>query len=157
MRAWLAQVWLCDSSQRLRPLQAQLASGTPLPRAGLDQSGTPGARVNPFGTQTSVLAGTPVALDAASTGSRAVQDPAPADASGAGYASASRSTDASGNPAAQSAENVFVPGRSSNGAADQNLTDQPFTLRGGPPPYRDVLDQDAQGSRDCVDLPCIFP
>src|SRR5260370_33472057 len=127
MRAWLAQVWLCDSSQRLRPLQAQLASGTPLPRAGLDEFGTPGARVNPFGTQTSLLAGTPVALDAASTGSRAVQDPAPGDASGAGYASASGGTDASGNPAAQSAENVFVPGRSSNGAAGQNPSGPAFS------------------------------
>ncbi len=157
LQASQAQASLSDTSQRLRQLQAQLASGTPLPRAGLDEFGTPGARVNPFGTQTSLLAGTPVALDAASTGSRAVQDPAPGDASGAGYASASSGTDASGNPAAQSAENVFVPGRSSNGAADQNLTDQPFTVRGAPRPYRDVLSQYAQSSRDYVDRPDISP
>ena len=57
----------------------------------------------------------------------------------------------------QAAENVFVPGRPGNGAADQDLIDQPFTVRGAPRPYRDVLTQYAQTTRDYVERPDISP
>jgi hypothetical protein len=52
---------------------------------------------------------------------------------------------------------VFVPGRAGNGPADQDLTDQPFTVRGAPRPYRDVLGQYAQSGRDYVDRPEVSP
>ena len=60
-------------------------------------------------------------------------------------------------PAGPAAENVFVPGRPNNGPADQDLVNQPFTVRGAPRPYRDVLSQYAQSSRDYVDRPDIAP
>ena len=52
---------------------------------------------------------------------------------------------------------VFVPGRPGNGPGDQDLTDQPFTVRGAPRPYRDVLNQYAQSGRDYVDRPDVSP
>jgi len=55
------------------------------------------------------------------------------------------------------AENVFVPGRIGDGGVDQSLTDQAFTVRGAPRPYRDVLGQYAQSGRDYVDRPDVSP
>jgi hypothetical protein len=48
-------------------------------------------------------------------------------------------------------ENVFVPGRVSEGPSDQEVQQQPFTLRGQPRPYREVLSEYAQSGRDYVD------
>ena len=51
-----------------------------------------------------------------------------------------------------------VPGRASDGLTDQlDQTNQPFTVRGAPRPYRDVLSQYAQTSRDYVDRPDVSP
>ena len=52
---------------------------------------------------------------------------------------------------------MFVPGRAGNWPADQDLADQPFTVRGAPRPYRDVLSQYAQSGRDYVDRPDVSP
>jgi hypothetical protein len=52
---------------------------------------------------------------------------------------------------------VFVAGRPGNGPADQDLVDQPFTVRGASRPYREVLGQYAQSGRDYVDRPDVSP
>jgi hypothetical protein len=145
-----AQASLNATLQRLRDLQAQLASGKPLDpvRPPGDQLGAPGAGIG-------LAEGTPVALSSA--GSRSIQDPQLGQGAGAGYGAAVGEAQASGAPAGQAAENVFVPGRAGNGPADQDLVDQPFTVRGAPRAYRDVLSQYAQSSRDYVDRPDISP
>jgi hypothetical protein len=100
--------------------------------------------------------GTPVALDSTAIGG--IRDPGAAPGSGAGIGAGD--PNAAGGQAAidaTAAENVFVPGRAGDGAVDQSLTDQPFTVRGAPRPYRDVLNQYAQSGRDYVDRPDVSP
>jgi hypothetical protein len=153
IQASTAQASLRDTTQQLRDLQAQLASGAPLnqdlaPPNGVGVQGVP---------TSSALGGTPVALDAA--GAR-LNDPSAGQGAGAGYGAANSLAQGASPPSAvgQPAENVFVPGRIGNGPADnQDLTDQPFTVRGAPRPYRDVLGQYAQNGRDYVDRPDVSP
>jgi hypothetical protein len=153
IRASQSQASLNATVQRLRDLQSQVASGAPLQRA--DSSSAATGFVTPGAS--GVFAGTPVALDA-SRGSRTVTDPTPGqDGRGAGVGAPGSSYQTAGSIAGQAAENVFVPGRPGTGQSDQDLVDQPFTVRGAPRPYRDVLSQYAQSSRDYVDRPDISP
>jgi hypothetical protein len=137
--------------QRLHDLQAQLAAGSPLradavPPSGERDSGTTGLPV-----------GTAVALDAAG-GQQQLREPVSDETRGAGFGTAGLSGgSAADQQAAQPAENVFVPGRESNGPSSQELVDQPFTVRGQPRPYRDVLSQYAASSRDYIDRPDVSP
>jgi hypothetical protein len=150
------QASLKATTQRLRDLQAQLASGA-LPRndddlaqmsANGEQIGSPGGVPLPGGT--------PVALDNSNGGG--LRDPSTEPAAGAGVSGADVSSQGqAGLAAGAAAENVFVPGRPGNGPADQDLTDQPFTVRGAPRPYREVLGQYAQTGRDYVDRPDVSP
>jgi hypothetical protein len=145
-----AQAALNATAQQLRELQAQLASGA-APRADAPQLL---GGVQAGATASALAAGTPVALDAGGAGLR---DPSAGPGAGAGIGAAGLA--GQGQPAAtgQAAENVFVPGRPGNGPADQDLVDQPFTVRGAPRPYRDVLTQYAQTTRDYVERPDISP
>jgi hypothetical protein len=153
LQASTAQASLRETTQRLQDLQALLASGAPLnpdlsqPDGAGAQSGLPAGLAN--------TAGTPVAVDA--DGGR-LNDPSAGRGGGAGYGAATTLA-AQGQASAigQAAENVFVPGRVGNGPGDQALTDQPFTVRGAPRPYRDVLGQYAQSGRDYVDRPDVSP
>jgi hypothetical protein len=151
MQATQAQTALNTTAQQLRDLQAQLASGAmPRPDAPLPFTTQPQAgEADSAGPQ-----GTPIALDGSGAGLRD-QSAEPGKGAGIGLAGAG----GNGQPATsiQAAENVFVPGRVGNGPADQDLTDQPFTVRGAPRPYRDVLTQYAQTTRDYVDRPDISP
>jgi hypothetical protein len=152
IRASQAQASVNATVQRLRDLRAQLASGQLRPDDLADQSGQTARAIDGLAATT----GTPVAVDA-SGAARNVGDPSAGRGGGAGVGEAGASTPAEGPPAVTAAENVFVPGRASNGPADQDLTDQPFTVRGAPRPYRDVLSQYAQSSRDYVERPDISP
>jgi hypothetical protein len=139
--------------QRLRELQSQVASGTPLPA---DAAAPPDASGRASDSGAGLAEGTPVALD--SGGSRALQEPSPGQGQGAGLG-AGAGESAAQSPASdvQAAENIFVPGREGAGPADQNIVDQPFTVRGAPRPYRDVLSQYAQSSRDYLNRPDVSP
>ena len=154
IQASQAQASINQTLQRLRGLQDQLASGKPLrstdPRSG-DESAT--YANEGYG----LVPGTPVALDAGGAYSRTVRDPEDGQGGGAGVGSASEQLSAATSQAGQGAESVFVPGRISEGATSQDLVDQPFALRGAPRPYRDVLSQYSQSSRDYVDRPDISP
>ncbi len=149
-----AQTSVQQTSQRLRDISAQLAGRTPQnpdeapPNGSTGQSFLPGLGLGELGT--------PVALDSTAIGG--IRDPGAAPGSGAGIGAAD--PNAAGGQAAidaTAAENVFVPGRAGDGAVDQSLTDQPFTVRGAPRPYRDVLNQYAQSGRDYVDRPDVSP
>jgi len=149
-----AQTSVQQTTQRLRDISAQLAGRTPL---NPDQAPTNGsaAEGDVPGTGLAEL-GTPVALDSVSRGG--LRDPSAADGSGAGIGPADPSAaQAQTTVAGTAAENVFVPGRAGDGAVDRSLTDQPFTVRGAPRPYRDVLNQYAQSGRDYVDRPDVSP
>ena len=145
-----AQAALNATAQQLRELQTQVASGAP-PRPDLGQS-VRGQQDAASGA--ALAAGTPVALDASGAGLR---DPAAGPGAGAGIGAAGLASQGQGAPGVQPAENVFVPGRPGDGPADQDLVDQPFTVRGAPRPYRDVLTQYAQTTRDYVERPDISP
>jgi hypothetical protein len=147
-----AQTNLRETSQRLRDLETQLASGTP-------QNGDPsqggGARdLAGMPDGMALGAGTPVALDA---GGGRLNDPSAGRGQGAGVGAADAAALGRAASSVQAAENVFVAGRPGNGPADQDLTDQPFTVRGEPRPYREVLGQYAQSGRDYVDRPDVSP
>src|SRR5207237_1435921 len=131
--------------------QTQLASGASLrPDAPQALRGQPGSQEGE-----SLAAGTPVAVDA---GGRAqLRDPSDSPGNGAGTGASGLGGRGQTSPVGQAAENVFVPGRVGNGPTDQDLVDQPFTVRGAPRPYRDVLSQYAQTTRDYVERPDISP
>jgi hypothetical protein len=145
-----AQSALNSTAQQLRDLQAQLASGS-LPRS---EPGQPPGGQQYAADGAGLATGTPVALDASGAGLR---DPSAGPGAGAGLGAAGLSGQDQAASGAQAAENVFVPGRPGDGPADQNLVDQPFTVRGAPRPYRDVLTQYAQSTRDYVERPDISP
>jgi hypothetical protein len=149
LRSSQAQAALNATAQQLRDLQAQLASGA-VPRPDLGQAA--GERNAASGS--ALVAGTPVALDASGAGLR---DPSAGSGAGAGIGAAGLGAQGQAASAAQAAENVFVPGRPGDGPADRDLVDQPFTVRGAPRPYRDVLTQYAQTTRDYVERPDISP
>ncbi len=160
IQAATAQAALRLASQRLRDLEAQLAAGGSL--TGTDESDQNAAGA---GQQTGVpqsgaaLAGTPVALDSSSGALARLNEPAADRGTGAGVGPGAQTNGTGAAQQSSAAENVFVPGREGTGPADldKNLTEQPFTLRGAPRPYRDVLSQYAASGRDYVDRPDISP
>jgi len=157
IQAATAQASLRATAQRLRDLEAQLASGGPISdQYVLQQPGVGGVgdeTASPSGAL--ALNGTPVAVDA--SGRALLKDPTSDRGSGAGIGAGSNLAGGGQVNLGQAAENVFVPGRAGNGVADQDLIDQPFTVRGAPRPYRDVLGQYAQSGRDYVDRPDVSP
>jgi len=139
--------------QQLRDMQTRMAAGQPLASPD-DQSMAQQSRGD--AASSDLPNGIPLALDP--SGGQALVDPSSGEtARGAGTSPASSGAAGQPPPAAQAGENVFVPGRPGNGSYDQDLVDQPFTIRGAPRPYRDVLNQYAQTSRDYVDRPDISP
>jgi hypothetical protein len=147
-----AQASLRDTSQRLRDLQTRLAAREPL-NEDAPPMGSAGDRPG-RASGTTAASGTPVAVDA---GGGRLRDLSALPGSGGGTGAA----DLAGRPqpgaTGEAAETVFVPGRGSDGLADQSLMEQPFTVRGAPRPYRDVLSQYAQSGRDYVDRPDVSP
>ncbi|HEY1294420.1 MAG TPA: hypothetical protein VGJ60_15185 [Chloroflexota bacterium] len=155
IQASQSQAAVNATSQQLRDLQSRLASGRPL-TGDPDQSSMPGQSSAASGMAGDMASGTPIALDGGA--GQTLSEPAGGQyAQGAGVGAGSNTGAGQAAPAAQAAENVFVPGRPGNGPADQDLVNQPFSVTGAPRPYRDVLNQYAQSSRDYVDRPDISP
>ncbi|HEY2594941.1 MAG TPA: hypothetical protein VGK33_13670, partial [Chloroflexota bacterium] len=153
IQASQSQAAVDATTQQLHDLQSRLASGAPL-SGPTDQIPTQGAAAGASGAD--LASGTPVALNGGAGQSVAEPSSGP-DAQGAGVGQGASSTGGQAPPDAQAAENVFVPGRAGNGPTDQGMVDQPFSVTGAPRPYRDVLNQYAQSSRDYVDRPDISP
>ncbi len=157
IQASQAQAAVEATAQQLHDLQARLASGTPLNGANQTSAQAQAQAGGASAADSDLANGTPVALDGGA--GRSVSEPSTGPvAQGAGVgAGSSGAGQAPSN--AQAAENVFVPGRAGNGSADQgqDVVTQPFSVTGAPRPYRDVLNQYAQSSRDYVDRPDISP
>jgi hypothetical protein len=153
-----AQAALNTTAQQLRELQTQVASGA-IPR---DDPGRPARGLQDAAGASALAAGTPVALDASGAGSRdpsggGLRDPSAGPGAGAGFGATGLTSQGQAAAGVPPAENVFVPGRPGDGPAEQDPVDQPFTVRGAPRPYRDVLTQYAQTTRDYVERPDISP
>jgi hypothetical protein len=148
IQASQSQAQVNATLDQLHELQNRLASGQPLPSASPQSAGS---------SVDASISGTPVAVSSG-TASRTVTDPTTGqNGTGAGTGAASPGQAQSASDA-QASENVFVPGRINPGSSDQpQQVDQPFSVRGAPRPYRDVLSQYAQSSRDYVDRPDISP
>ena len=154
IQASQSQAALNATQQQLRELQSRLANSQPL-NTPADQAS--GFALAPNATAQALASGTPVALDSGAA-SRTVSDPSLEQGGGAGSGPTSGTFQPQSAAGAQAAENVFVPGRVSDSPGDQpQQVDQPFTVRGAPRPYRDVLNQYAQSGRDYVDRPDISP
>jgi hypothetical protein len=151
IQASQSQAQVNATLDQLHQLQTRLASGQPLPSA----SASPQSLA---GSVDASVSGTPVALNSGSA-SRTVTDPSTGqNGTGAGIAGSGSQAQAPSAADTQASENVFVPGRVNTGSSDQpQEVDQPFSVRGAPRPYRDVLSQYAQSSRDYVDRPDISP
>ncbi|HEY0581106.1 MAG TPA: hypothetical protein VGE94_02930 [Chloroflexota bacterium] len=154
------------TTQRLRDVQTQLGPGYTVRPEDLAQLMTGQGKDAGSTSGFPLPAGTPVAIDSVNGGaSFGLRDPSMQPGGGAGQGVANLASRGAADRAAGSidpsqsvaAENVFVPGREGNGPTDRDLIDQPFTVRGAPRPYRDVLSQYAQSSRDYVDRPDVSP
>jgi hypothetical protein len=152
IQASQSQAAVNATSQQLRDLRTRMATGTPLTTESDQLPGQPSA----YGGNGDLASGTPIALDNGASQQTLSEPSAGQTARGAGVGAG---TNGAGQApgSAQAAENVFVPGRPGNGPADQDLVNQPFSVSGAPRPYRDVLSQYAQSSRDYVDRPDISP
>ncbi|HLZ82295.1 MAG TPA: hypothetical protein VKQ54_01930, partial [Caulobacteraceae bacterium] len=147
-----AQTSLRQTTQKLQDLENQAATGWAVNADAPSTSGTGDSSFLPQGYTSE--SGTPIALDA---GGGQLRDPSAAAGPGAGFGAGSDLAAQTQAVAGTAAESVFVPGREGSGPGDQSLTDQTFSVRGAPRPYRDVLSQYAQSGRDYVDRPDVSP
>ncbi|MDQ6669497.1 MAG: hypothetical protein M3069_01835 [Chloroflexota bacterium] len=156
LQASSSQAAVRATTQQLRDLQARVASGAPL-NPDASRPNTAGAQQGAATSGTPMAGGTPATVEAGGAAGQ-LSDPSGARGSAGGYGAGTLGGQAQTSPVAQAAEDVFVPGRMSNGGADNlDQTNQPFTVRGAPRPYRDVLGQYAQTGRDYVDRPDVSP
>jgi hypothetical protein len=148
-----SQATLRSTTRRLQELRSEVASGTV--QAPIDDPsifGEASAAMPPTDME-----GNPIAIEPglARRGNPTVGEPgsqgetqrSPTGGAGTTVLGA----DGRPVPGSVASENVFVPGRSSEGPSDQDIQQQPFTLRGQPRPYREVLAEYAQSGRDYVD------
>jgi hypothetical protein len=144
---------LRSTAQRLRDLRTDLSSGT-VPSQYEDLSVLGDAGVMPMSPG---LGEEAVAIDPSVGRGSAPESGDPSTASGTERSpsggTGGQQLGQAGQPlsAGMASENVFVPGRAGEGPSDQDIQQQPFTLRGQPRPYREVLSEYAQSGRDYVD------
>jgi hypothetical protein len=145
-----SQASLRSTSQRLQDLRAALASGQPTDAQDSLTAGAPSAQQPPVALEP----GRTLPIDASP--SRGADSPPPMVGAGQGAAPfGGEQPPSPSNPVAS--ENVFVPGSPNDGPGSQDYVQQPFTVRGQPRPYREVLGQYAQAGRDYVDRPDVAP
>ena len=156
IQASQSQAAVDATAQRIHDLQTRLNAGTPMSSDADPMTSQAAAVAGAPSDDALAPGGTPVPLD--SGAGQTVSEPAAGqNAQGAGVGTAAPDQAGQAAPPAQAAENVFVPGRPGDGPTDQDLVNQPFSVSGAPRPYRDVLTQYAQNSRDYVDRPDISP
>jgi hypothetical protein len=94
----------------------------------------------------------------ASAGDGRAEAAAGADGQRTGGVGATESGAGQAAAGAEPSESIFIPGRAGDGPTDNNdNVPQPFSVRGAPRPYREVLGQYAQNGRDYVDRAAVSP
>jgi hypothetical protein len=162
MKATAAEAAIRSATQRLQDVRSELVSGTPAQMAQEPYDNYMGqsAYLPPN------ISGTAVPIDAslARGAARGASGLSRSDAETGGEHGKSGGVGGaelgSGQPAsdAEASESVFVPGRSGDGPTDgQENMQQPFSIRGAPRPYREVISQYAQQGRDYVDRAAVPP
>jgi hypothetical protein len=164
MQATAAEAAIREATQRLQDVRNDITSGTPGQQRGQEQpfEGSAGQYMFVPGGPS----GTAVPIDAAALarGRTAAAGQGQAEPGAGGERGTTGGVSAadlgSGQPAAVSepSESIFVPGRTGDGPTDsQDAVQQPFSLRGAPRPYREVIGQYAQQGRDYVDRAAVPP
>jgi hypothetical protein len=152
MQAAAAEAALRAAGQRLQDVRTELSQTAQgiQPSAEQPLTGEPGQSAG-----SPSLTGTPVPIDASSLRRGGAAGESRTDAAaerstsgGVGGADLSQ-----GQPAntVEPSESIFIPGRVGDGPSDNDAIQQPFTVRGAPRPYREVIGQYAQSGRDYVD------
>jgi hypothetical protein len=151
MRAAAGEAALRTASQRMQDVRAamsQQSDGTPPSEQSI--TGEPSSSAYQLGEVTGEVLPIDATLRRTGVlgegGSQGVSARTPSG----GVATTELSLGQSHTDAAAS-ENVFVPGKPGEGPSDSDPIQQPFTIRGAPRPYRDVIGQYAQDGRDYVD------
>jgi hypothetical protein len=151
MQAAAAEASLRAAGQRLQDVRSemsQMAQGIAPP----DEQALMGDPNQTF--VPGLVSGTSVPIDTAALRRGGVASQSGTDArserSGAGVGGAALSE---GEPerGAEASESIFIPGRIGEGPSENDAVQQPFTIRGAPRPYREVLGQYAQTGRDYID------
>ena len=161
MQATAAEAAIRSATQRLQDVRSELVTGTSAQMAQepFDNYLGQSSYVPPN------ISGTAVPIDGSQArGARGALGLSRTDAETGGEHGKSGGIGAAelggGQPApdVDASESVFVPGRSGDGPADgQENMQQPFSVRGAPRPYREVISQYARQSRDYVDRAAVPP
>jgi hypothetical protein len=158
MRAAASEAALRSASQRLRDVRTEMSqaalgerpSDQSLPNDPAQTAYMPGS-----------LSGTAVPIDSSQlrrggATSQGQAEPASERSRSGGVSGAELSQGQSPDAPAAS-ENIFIPGLIGEGASDNDVIQQPFSVRGAPRPYREVIGQYAQSGRDYVDRATVSP
>jgi len=153
MQAAAADAAYRAAGQRLQDVRqemSQVAQGYP-PSTEEPMTGAPGqSAFNPS------LSGTAVPIDASAlrrsgAAGEGLSEPGSAQRIPGGGVSGADLSQGQAASTVDPSESIFIPGRVGDGAADNDAVQQPFSVRGAPRPYREVIGQYAQSGRDYVD------
>jgi len=158
MQASAAESAIRQATQRMQDVRTELTTGTPPPGEARQDDSYEGS-MGQAGTMPGPGGGTAVPIDVATARARAAalgagrSEPVPGGEGGAtGGVSGADLTNGQSPAAAEPSESIFIPGRAGDGPTDnQDNVQQPFTIRGAPRPFREVIGQYAQQGRDYVD------
>jgi hypothetical protein len=163
MQAAAAEAALRSTTQRVQDMRTALTTGTPPGEPAPEEGYDP--RNGQYALMPGMPSGTAVPIDAAlarrgaTTPGEGQSDAGPGgERLRMGGVGISEFGAGQAAPDAEPSESIFIPGRVGDGPTDNNdAIPQPFSIRGAPRPYREVLGQYAQNGRDYVDRAAVSP
>jgi hypothetical protein len=164
MQASAAESAIRQATQRMQDVRTELTTGTPPPGESSQDRSYEG-QMGQSGTMPGPGSGTAVPIDVAVARARAAalgvgrSEPVPNGEGGTtGGVTGADLTNGQAPAATDPSESIFIPGRAGDGPTDnQDNVQQPFTIRGAPRPFREVIGQYAQQGRDYVDHASVPP
>jgi len=162
MQASTAEAAIREATQRLQDVRADMSNGAAPGDRNRDDSYE--GLMGQAGFVPGQGSGTAVPIDSALARSRSAQgvgrsEPAPGTEQGtSGGVSGAELSNGQPAASAEPSESIFIPGRAGDGAVDnQDNVQQPFTIRGAPRPFREVIGQYAQQGRDYAEHASVPP